>query len=81
MVTIHWKRVLVYTKACLCEVCLILNDLVKNSNLKNSKKLRRTSLVFQENTIIVVGKEDVQDPITPLKDTTITRVSLSTFLS
>lgn len=32
-------------------------------------------------TIIVVGKEDVQDPITPLKDTTITRDSLSTFLS
>lgn len=51
-VDIHWKRTLVYTKACLCEVCLISNDLVKNSNLRNSKKLRRESLVFQENIVL-----------------------------
>lgn len=52
MVTINWKRALVYTKACLCEVCLISSDLVKNSNLRNSKKLRRASLVFQENIVL-----------------------------
>lgn len=53
MVTINWKRALVYTKACLCEVCFISNDLVKTSNLRNSKKLRRAaSLVFQENIVL-----------------------------